>query len=162
MPFASNLPAILAVRENAAEACATQCHSEVDRLITPIDEQETTQERHKHQEAYDLCYSKCVASETEQVAREREQVRPVSSCAAGLPSCCAVNMWLTWKLCLLRSSRRVRRLLRKKWRPQRKQRTQGEIQVKALRQGRALGLCVKNAMSFLVPHHHLSHSAFTT
>ena len=68
---------ILAVRENAAEACATQCHSEGDRLITPIDEQETTQERHKHQEAYDLCYSKCVASETEQVAREREQVRPV-------------------------------------------------------------------------------------
>ena len=91
---------ILAVRENAAEACATQCHSEVDRLITPIDEQETTQERHKHQEAYDLCYSKCVASETEQVAREREQVRPVMLCsrAAGLLAVTS-NMWLIWKIC---------------------------------------------------------------
>ena len=63
-----------AVRENAAEACATQCRGEVESLTVPSDEEETTQERHKYQEAYDLCYSKCVASETEQVAQEREQV----------------------------------------------------------------------------------------
>ena len=87
-PLHPSLLQILAVRENAAEACATQCHSEVDRLITPIDEQETTQERHKHQEAYDLCYSKCVASETEQVAREREQVRPVTDLLVGSMLCC--------------------------------------------------------------------------
>ena len=62
-----------AVKENAAEACATQCKEE--QHIAMIKEDASDDEA-KLKEAYDACYAKCVAQETKDVAEEREKARP--------------------------------------------------------------------------------------
>ena len=61
------------MKENAAEACATQCKEE--QHIAMIKE-DVGDDEAKLKEAYDTCYAKCVAQETKDVAEEREKARP--------------------------------------------------------------------------------------
>lgn len=57
------------VKENAAEACATQCKAEQDAAAAATPGKDAPV-----REAYDTCYTKCVAQETKEVAEEREKV----------------------------------------------------------------------------------------
>ncbi|KAK9805020.1 hypothetical protein WJX73_003095 [Symbiochloris irregularis] len=66
---AHGLP-FLAVKENAAEACATQCKAEQDAAAAA-----TRGNDAPVREAYDTCYTKCVAQETKEVAEEREKFK---------------------------------------------------------------------------------------
>ena len=54
-----------AVKENAAEICASKCR--LEDLSNSAGDVKSKQE-------YDACYSKCVAQETKEVAEEREKV----------------------------------------------------------------------------------------
>lgn len=62
------------MKENAAEACATQCKAEQDAAQAAALGKDVPV-----REAYDTCYTKCVAQETKEVAEEREKV-----CALGV------------------------------------------------------------------------------
>ncbi|KAK9836816.1 hypothetical protein WJX74_008786 [Apatococcus lobatus] len=61
----------LAVKENAAEACATQCKDEASALQSGKEKLDEA----KLREMYDECYTKCVAEETKEVAEERESFK---------------------------------------------------------------------------------------
>ena len=58
------------MKENAAEACATQCKDEASALQSGKEKLDEA----KLREMYDECYTKCVAEETKEVAEERESV----------------------------------------------------------------------------------------
>ncbi len=62
---------VCAVKENAAETCASKCRlaSADDSLLSAEEPREV-----KTKQEYDACYSKCVAQETKEVAEEREKV----------------------------------------------------------------------------------------
>lgn len=70
---AHGLP-FLAVKENAAEACATTCKAEQDTPGVAIAGSAGDQGT-PIKEAYDTCYTKCVAQETKEVAEEREKFK---------------------------------------------------------------------------------------
>lgn len=57
---------LLAVKENAAEICASKCR--LEDLGSSAGDVKSKQE-------YDACYSKCVAQETKEVAEEREKFK---------------------------------------------------------------------------------------
>ena len=62
---------ICAVKENAAETCASKCRlSSADDSLLSAEEPRDV----KTKQEYDACYSKCVAQETKEVAEEREKV----------------------------------------------------------------------------------------
>ena len=64
------------MKENAAEACATQCKDEASALQSSKEKLDEA----KLREMYDECYTKCVAEETKEVAEERESVRTNPPC----------------------------------------------------------------------------------
>jgi hypothetical protein len=66
---------VCAVKENAAETCASKCRlaSADDSLLSAEEPREV-----KTKQEYDACYSKCVAQETKEVAEEREKVYNLS------------------------------------------------------------------------------------
>jgi len=62
---------LCAVKENAAETCASKCRiSSADESLLSAEEPREV----KTKQEYDACYSKCVAQETKEVAEEREKV----------------------------------------------------------------------------------------
>lgn len=62
----------LAVKENAAETCASKCRlSSADDSLLSAEEPRDV----KTKQEYDACYSKCVAQETKEVAEEREKFK---------------------------------------------------------------------------------------
>ena len=66
-----NSPLSAAVKENAAETCASKCKiGGSDDPLLQLEDSLTV----KNQQEYDACYSKCVAQETKEVAEEREKV----------------------------------------------------------------------------------------
>lgn len=75
------------MKENAAEACATQCKDEASALQSGKEKLDEA----KLREMYDECYTKCVAEETKEVAEERESVSPAHPLA------------LAWHMDMLRS-----------------------------------------------------------
>ena len=64
------------MKENAAEACATQCKEE--QAATVVATGSAGEQTSPVKEAYETCYTKCVAQETKEVAEEREKVPPFS------------------------------------------------------------------------------------
>jgi hypothetical protein len=67
----SGLPSI-AVKENAAETCRTECEMTVGALTAVKDDAAA---KAKHKESFDACYSKCTAESAQEVAVEREQFK---------------------------------------------------------------------------------------
>lgn len=64
-------PLSAAVKENAAETCASKCKiGGSDDPLLQLEDSLTV----KNQQEYDACYSRCVAQETKEVAEEREKV----------------------------------------------------------------------------------------
>lgn len=60
-----------AVKENAAETCASKCKiGGSDDPLLQLEEGSTV----TNKQEYDACYSRCVAQETKEVAEEREKV----------------------------------------------------------------------------------------
>ena len=72
---------MLAVKENAAETCASKCKiGGSDDPLLQLEEPVNV----KNKQEYDACYSKCVAQETKEVAEEREKVHHGSAFALPL------------------------------------------------------------------------------
>lgn len=68
----SRLHLLPAVKENAAETCASKCKiGGSDDPLLQLEDPVSV----KNKQEYDACYSKCVAQETKEVAEEREKVR---------------------------------------------------------------------------------------
>jgi hypothetical protein len=65
-----------AVKENAAEACTTACKEEQTSNLALAAGQggDKESESARLKEAFDTCYTKCVAQETKDVAEERLKV----------------------------------------------------------------------------------------
>ena len=74
-PYCKLSPSIAwmpAVKENAAETCASKCKiGGSDDPLLQLEEPVSV----KNKQEYDACYSKCVAQETKEVAEEREKVQ---------------------------------------------------------------------------------------
>ena len=66
----------LAVKENAAEACTTACQDEQSAGLALAAGQggDKDAENARMKEAFESCYTKCVAQETKDVAEERQKV----------------------------------------------------------------------------------------
>lgn len=77
-----------AVKENAAEACTTACKEEQTAAMALAAGQggDKDADNARLKEAFDSCYTKCVAQETKDVAEERQKV-------------CSLHLML--KLCVL-------------------------------------------------------------
>ena len=66
-----------AVKENAAEACTTACKEEqiASQALAAGAGGDKDADSARLKEAFDSCYTKCVAQETKDVAEERQKVR---------------------------------------------------------------------------------------
>ncbi|KAK9819930.1 hypothetical protein WJX72_004009 [[Myrmecia] bisecta] len=64
----------LAVKENAGEACATECQEAAHTADLALHD-DAKHDEMKSKEAYEICYNKCVADETKEVAEEREKFK---------------------------------------------------------------------------------------
>ena len=66
----------LAVKENAAEACTTACQDEQSTGMALATGQGGDKDANnaRLKEAFESCYTKCVAQETKDVAEERQKV----------------------------------------------------------------------------------------
>jgi len=67
----------LAVKENAAEACTTACQDEQSAGMALAAGQggDKDADNARIKEAFESCYTKCVAQETKDVAEERQKVK---------------------------------------------------------------------------------------
>ena len=86
-----------AVKENAAEACTTACQDEQSAGLALAAGQggDKDAENARMKEAFESCYTKCVAQETKDVAEERQKVSEFTAMGCPtLPSeCCTVHFW---------------------------------------------------------------------
>ena len=89
-------PSPLAVKENAAEACTTACQDEQSAGLALAAGQGGDKEADnaRVKEAFESCYTKCVAQETKDVAEERQKVSILT--IVGRPSlqstCCMARL----------------------------------------------------------------------
>jgi hypothetical protein len=99
-----------AVKENAAEACTTACQDEQSAGLALAASQggDKDADNARIKEAFESCYTKCVAQETKDVAEERQKV---CACAASAFQLCVdlkqVDSWTYQPL--LRSVRHLGR-----------------------------------------------------
>ncbi len=85
---------VCAVKENAAETCASKCRlsSADDSLLSAEEPREV-----KTKQEYDACYSKCVAQETKEVAEEREKVNKFCPVVTGpIAQLCPASAYKLW------------------------------------------------------------------
>ena len=90
-----------AVKENAAEACTTACQDEQSAGLALAAGQggDKDADNARVKEAFESCYTKCVAQETKDVAEERQKVSSLTDVgfpslqSKGIAACLQARLW---------------------------------------------------------------------